>query len=150
VNVSISPDAPGGQTSSQTTYPVPPFDRELAPLLASGQLPATVDIERMVGMRTVTSASAVDDVLAARGLVREDRRVPGLEAEPDLIVRRCRGAARLGGRIPRFRRNRAGCRDLPRGSRQSGRVPPSGPDGARVGDATPVVTCVGEATQVVT
>lgn len=72
--------------SSETAYPAPPFDRELMPVLASGQVPATVDIARMVSMRTVTPASAVDDLLAARGLVRQDRRVPGLGSDPGVTV----------------------------------------------------------------
>lgn len=72
--------------SSEARYPAPPFDRELMPLLASGQLPSTVDIERMVRTRTVAQLSAVDDLLASRGLVREDRRVPGLGSDPEVTV----------------------------------------------------------------
>ena len=83
--------------SSEAGYPAPPFDRELMPPLASGQLPATVDIARMVRMRTVTQLSAVDDLLASRGLARQDRRVPGLGSDPDIAVSIVRKRSGAGG-----------------------------------------------------
>ena len=68
----------------ETAHPAPPFDGELVPVLASGQVPATVDVARMVSMRTATPG--VDDLLAARGLVRRDERVPGAGSGPDVTV----------------------------------------------------------------
>ncbi|MVZ99088.1 alpha/beta hydrolase fold domain-containing protein [Actinomadura sp. LD22] len=72
--------------SSEAMRPAPPFDRELMPLLASGQLTSTVDVAQMVAARPPADTSAVDELLAARGLVREDRRAPGLGSDPDVTV----------------------------------------------------------------
>lgn len=77
--------------ASETTcpaplFPAPPFDRELNPLLVSGQLPSTVDASRMVALRTPTPLAGVDEALAARDLVRADRLVPGLDGDPDVTV----------------------------------------------------------------
>src|ERR1700687_2136267 len=68
------------------TYPAPPFDAELAELLASSRVPPTMDIERMVRNRSVSQVPPVEDLLAARDLVREDRTAPGLEGSPDIIL----------------------------------------------------------------
>jgi acetyl esterase/lipase len=85
--------------SGQVTYPAPPFDRELL-ALTPGPLMSTVDIAHLVSVRAATPTAAVDEMLTARDLVREDRRIPGLGSDPDVtvaVIRRRTHSAVAGG-----------------------------------------------------
>ncbi len=67
------------------SYPAPPFDPELEPVLAAFP-PAATDVARLVSIRTATDVAAVDATLAARDLVREDHQAPGLDGDPAVTV----------------------------------------------------------------
>jgi acetyl esterase/lipase len=59
-----------------TRHPAPPFDRDLAPVLAA--VPgAPADVADLVSRRSPTATAALDARLDDLGLVREDRVVPG-------------------------------------------------------------------------
>ncbi len=68
--------------------PVPPFDPELDQLLTEsrGQITPTADVEQMVRSRARPQSPAVEELLAARDLVHEDRTVPGLGEDPEITV----------------------------------------------------------------
>ncbi|MBL7498034.1 alpha/beta hydrolase [Frankia sp. CNm7] len=71
---------------SEGSLPAPPFDRELQPVLATGRLLSTVDVDTMIRSRISLPLTEVDAALAARGLVREDHLVPGLDEDPEVTV----------------------------------------------------------------
>lgn len=81
----------------EVTYPAPPFDAELIPILQSGQVPSTVDVESMLGRRTPPQLAAVDALLAERGLIRNDLTVPGSGGRPDITVSAIRKQAHVAG-----------------------------------------------------
>jgi acetyl esterase/lipase len=67
------------------TYPPPPFDAELLPVLRriNETIPATIDLDRMIGSRTAPRPpSVVEQRLAAGTLVCQDHAVPGLDGDP--------------------------------------------------------------------
>jgi len=72
--------------SGEGSLPTPPFDSELQPVLATGLVPSTVDVASMIAARTAPALADVDKALDARGLVRADRQIPGLDADPDITV----------------------------------------------------------------
>ena len=66
----------------------PPFDPELAPVLAEvlSQMSSTISLDDLVRMRTPPPLSAIEELLADRDVVYEDRTVPGLDGDPDITV----------------------------------------------------------------
>lgn len=70
--------------SREQKYPAPPFDAELVPSLAG--INPTASLHELIEARGMPQGPAVEDLLAARDLVREDRTIPGLEGDPDLAV----------------------------------------------------------------
>jgi acetyl esterase/lipase len=70
----------------ETTYPPPPFDRELQVVLAARQMPPGVDVETMKAMRVRPPEATVDDLLVGWDVTRQDRSIPGLGADPDITV----------------------------------------------------------------
>jgi acetyl esterase/lipase len=74
--------------STKQGYPAPPFDAELAPVLAeiTSTVPSTLSLDDLLAMRAPPQVSAIDELLAARDMVREDHTVPGLEDDPDITV----------------------------------------------------------------
>lgn len=74
--------------STEQAYPAPPFDAELAPVLAeiTSVIPSTVLLDDLLALRAPPQVSAIEDLLVARDMVREDRTVPGLEGDPDITV----------------------------------------------------------------
>ncbi len=74
--------------STEQAYPAPPFDVELAPVLAeiNSIVPSTISLDYLVAARAMSQVPPIDDLLAARDFVREDRTVPGLEGDPDITV----------------------------------------------------------------
>lgn len=74
--------------STKKVNPAPPFDAELAPVLAeiTKLIPSTLSLDDLLAMRTPPQDSAINDLLAARDMVREDRTIPGLEGDPDITV----------------------------------------------------------------
>lgn len=74
--------------STEQAYPAPPFDVELAPVLAeiNSIVPSTISLDYLIAARAMSQVPPIDDLLAARDFVREDRTVPGLESDPDITV----------------------------------------------------------------
>ncbi len=70
--------------SREQKYPAPPFDAELAPALA--EMNATASLDDLIAARAMPQVPAIEDLLVARNLVREDRTIPGLEGDPDITV----------------------------------------------------------------
>jgi len=71
------------------TYPPPPFDAELTPVLTkiNETIPPTMDLERMIRSRTAPRpASAVDLRLATGTLVSQDHAAPGLDDDPAVAL----------------------------------------------------------------
>jgi acetyl esterase/lipase len=66
--------------------PYPPFDPELAAVLAERGIPATRDLATILRSRTATPEATVVQLLAPLDLVREDRLVPGEQGGPDVSV----------------------------------------------------------------
>ncbi len=74
-----------------TQRPVPPFDPELVPALTlySAQTPPSLSLEAMLGLRGQSEATVYEPLmaqLADRGLVQEQRMIPGLAGDPDLAI----------------------------------------------------------------
>ncbi|HLJ69208.1 MAG TPA: alpha/beta hydrolase fold domain-containing protein [Chloroflexota bacterium] len=74
--------------STERTYPAPPFDAELAPMLAelTSQIPSTLSLDDLLAMRAPPPEAAIDEMLAARDIVRTDHIVPGLDGDPGITV----------------------------------------------------------------
>ena len=74
--------------STKQDYPAPPFDAELAPVLAevTSALPSTISLDDLLAMRAPPPLAAIDELLAAHDMVYEDRTVPGREGDPDITV----------------------------------------------------------------
>jgi acetyl esterase/lipase len=72
--------------STEKTYRAPPFDDELMPMLAARQSPPTMHLELMVANRSAPQVPPIEQLLAARNLMREDRNIPGLDGDPDITV----------------------------------------------------------------
>jgi acetyl esterase/lipase len=74
--------------STEQVYPAPPFDAELAPVVAefTSTVPSTLTLDDLLAMRAPPPVAAVDELLAARDMIREDRAVPGLEGDPDVTL----------------------------------------------------------------
>ncbi|UFS59579.1 alpha/beta hydrolase [Subtercola endophyticus] len=78
-------------TTPTTEYrPAPPFDPELAAVLAvlGAQMPSTLTTEMIGPMRSANVTPPIDEVLAARSVdvVREDRAIPGPAGAPDITI----------------------------------------------------------------
>jgi len=74
--------------STEQGNPAPPFDAELAPVLAeiTSVIPSTISLDDLIAMRAMPQMPSINDLLAARDFVREDRTVPGLTGDPDIMV----------------------------------------------------------------
>jgi acetyl esterase/lipase len=74
--------------STEQTSPAPPFDAELAPVLAqiNSVIPSTITLDYLIAARAMPQLPPIDDLLAARDMVREDRTAPGLAGDPDITV----------------------------------------------------------------
>jgi acetyl esterase/lipase len=71
------------------TYPPPPFDAELLPVLRriNETIPPTLDLDRLIGNRTAARPpSVVEQRLAAGTLVCEDHAAPGLDGDPAVTL----------------------------------------------------------------
>lgn len=73
--------------ATKRNFPAPPFDAELAPVLAefNNMIPATLSLDDLLAMRA-SELPVIDDLLAARDVVREDRTVAGLPGDPDITL----------------------------------------------------------------
>lgn len=74
-----------------TSYPAPPFDADLIPALMRSEWPSTVTVEMMVNSREYMDTTAIQDLIADRGLILERVTIPGLPGDPDIaasVVRR--------------------------------------------------------------
>lgn len=73
--------------SAERTFLAPPIDVELAPVLAdiNSTISATLSLNDLLAMRA-PKVPDMEDLLATRDLVREDRMVPGPEGDPDITV----------------------------------------------------------------
>jgi acetyl esterase/lipase len=67
---------------------VPPFDPELAQRLGTRQVeaPPRADYEEVIRSRASPRSPSIDELLATRGLVREDQTVPGLDGAPAIAL----------------------------------------------------------------
>ncbi len=74
--------------TSENSFPAPPFDPELARLLDAGpiRIPPAMGVEQMIAGRGRPQSPSVEEQLAARDLVREDRTIPGADDAPDITV----------------------------------------------------------------
>jgi len=66
--------------------PAPPFDAELAPVLAERAIGTTRDLESLVKGRAPTSEDSIADLLGAFDVVREDRHVAHENGDPEVLV----------------------------------------------------------------
>lgn len=73
---------------SEHTYPAPPFDPELAPVLAeiTNVIGSTITLDDLLAMRGQSQVALIEELVAAGDVVREDHIVPGLEGDPDIAV----------------------------------------------------------------
>ncbi len=57
--------------STEPVYPAPPFDAELAPVLAeiTSTMPSTLSLDDLLAMRAPPPVAAVEELLAARDMV---------------------------------------------------------------------------------
>ncbi|CZR65462.1 related to lipase/esterase [Phialocephala subalpina] len=74
-----------------SSNPRPPYDPELAPILAAMNFSPTVTLD-MIGFVREKSAPTCDQALAGRGVVDEERKIPGPQG--DIIISIIRSTAR--------------------------------------------------------
>jgi acetyl esterase/lipase len=68
------------------SYPAPPFDAELEPILAQiGEtIPPTMDLRRLLQVRSTPRATKAEEMVAARHLLREERSAAGLDGDQEI------------------------------------------------------------------
>jgi acetyl esterase/lipase len=66
------------------SYPAPPFDAELEPILAQmGEtIPPSMDLQRLLQVRSTPRATKAEEMVAGGDLLRDERTVPGLGGDP--------------------------------------------------------------------
>jgi len=74
--------------SAEPIHPAPPFDPELSAALAAvgEMLPSTLKPEMISAMREASITPPIEELLAGRDIVHEERGIPGPEGAPDLTV----------------------------------------------------------------
>ncbi len=75
-------------TEDNRQLPRPPYDVELGAMLAliAEQLPPTLTPEMIPAMRAANVTTPIDELLADRDILHEERSIPGPDGEPDITV----------------------------------------------------------------
>jgi acetyl esterase/lipase len=72
--------------SVDDSYPAPSFDRELGDLLTSRGVPPTMVLEQMIQNRSIPAVPGIDEVIADRKILREDRTIASLDGDFDITL----------------------------------------------------------------
>lgn len=75
-------------TETPNEFARPPYDPELAAVLdvLAEQLPPTLTPEMIIPMRDASITPPIEELLAGRNVIHEERSIPGPAGAPDLIV----------------------------------------------------------------
>ncbi len=87
-HIGVDPRTLEVSMTTSTVHPAPPFDTELAAMLAlvAGQLPSTITPDMIVPFREASLTPPVEEAIVGRPIVFEDRVIPGPAGGPDLTV----------------------------------------------------------------
>lgn len=70
----------------ENTVAAPPFDRELAALLASAQVKSTMKLQELIGNRSMAQGPPIEETIARSNLVMDEEEIPGRAGDPPVLV----------------------------------------------------------------